>query len=87
MILEFCAIYEVAIAAAMSEHYNTSSALLDILFFMCKSTNFIYLYTKRRFVIAKAVPLIPLFLLNAFNLRFKNSYKMTKNKYKINLYD
>ena len=55
MILEFCAIYEVAITAAMSEHYNTSSTLLDILFFT--STH------KRRFVITKAVPLIPLFLL------------------------
>ena len=88
MILEFCAIYEVAITAAMSEHYNTSSTLLDILFFMCVNRPALYTSThKRRFVIAKAVPLIPLFLLNAFNLRFKNSYKMTKNKYKINLYD
>ena len=48
MILEFCAIYEVAITAAMSEHYNTSSTLLDILFFMCKSTSFIYLYTQKK---------------------------------------
>ena len=63
MILEFCAIYEVAITAAMSEHYNTSSTLLDILFFMCKSTALYTSTHKRRFVITKAVPLIPLFLL------------------------
>ena len=49
MILEFCAIYEVAITAAMSEHYNRPA--------LYTSTH------KRRFVITKAVPLIPLFLL------------------------
>lgn len=63
MILEFCAIYEVAITAAMSEHYNTSSTLLDILF-SCVNRPALYTSThKRRFVITKAVPLIPLFLL------------------------